>query len=160
MIATYLATDLVDQVFSIRALRPRRSAARGLWLRGADLLRFLRLQRHGHRPGRAARLSVSDQLRPPYRAQSLREFWRRWHISLSSWLRDYLYMPLGGSRGSRWFTTRNLMITMLLGGIWHGAAWNFVAWGGLHGAGLVVERWWQPWSGAWAARRWAAPSRC
>ena len=86
----------------------------------------------------------------PYRAQSLREFWQRWHISLSSWLRDYLYKPLGGSRGSRWFTARNLMITMLLGGIWHGAAWKFVAWGGLHGAGLVIERWLQAWSGAWA----------
>ena len=80
----------------------------------------------------------------PYRAQSVREFWRRWHISLSSWLRDYLYKPLGGSHGGRWRTARNLMVTMLLGGIWHGAAWKFVFWGGLHGLGLTVERFLAP----------------
>ena len=76
----------------------------------------------------------------PYRSTSLREFWRRWHISLSSWLRDYLYLPLGGSRGGFWSTQRNLVLTMVLGGLWHGANWTFVAWGALHGAGLVVER--------------------
>jgi D-alanyl-lipoteichoic acid acyltransferase DltB (MBOAT superfamily) len=75
----------------------------------------------------------------PYFASSLREFWRRWHISLSTWLRDYLYIPLGGSRGSQLATMRNLMITMLLGGLWHGAAWSFVAWGLLHGGYLAVE---------------------
>jgi D-alanyl-lipoteichoic acid acyltransferase DltB (MBOAT superfamily) len=76
----------------------------------------------------------------PYRAATLSEFWRRWHISLSSWLRDYLFIPLGGSRGPEWLTARNLMLTMLLGGLWHGAAWRFLAWGALHGAGLVLER--------------------
>jgi D-alanyl-lipoteichoic acid acyltransferase DltB (MBOAT superfamily) len=76
----------------------------------------------------------------PYTAVSLQEFWRRWHITLSSWLRDYLYIPLGGSRGSETKTTRNLLITMLLGGLWHGAAWTFVAWGGIHGVVLAVER--------------------
>ncbi len=76
----------------------------------------------------------------PYRADSLQDFWRRWHISLSSWLRDYLYKPLGGSRHGGWRTARNLAITMLLGGIWHGAAWKFVFWGALHGVGLGVER--------------------
>jgi D-alanyl-lipoteichoic acid acyltransferase DltB (MBOAT superfamily) len=76
----------------------------------------------------------------PYRALGLREFWRRWHITLSRFLRDFLYIPLGGSRGGPWRTSRNLMITMLLGGLWHGAAWTFVLWGGLHGAGQVVER--------------------
>ena len=75
----------------------------------------------------------------PYFASSLREFWRRWHISLSTWLRDYLYIPLGGSRGGQLATVRNLMITMLLGGLWHGAAWSFVAWGLLHGLYLVAE---------------------
>ena len=89
----------------------------------------------------------------PYRAQSLQDFWRRWHISLSSWLRDYLYKPLGGSRGGRLMTVRNLMITMLLGGIWHGAAWKFVAWGGLHGAALVAERLLQRHPGQWAASK-------
>jgi len=83
----------------------------------------------------------------PYRAARLREFWQRWHISLSTWLRDYLYKPLGGSRHGRLNTYRNLMITMLLGGIWHGAAWKFVMWGALHGGGLAVERMCQPWLG-------------
>ncbi len=76
----------------------------------------------------------------PYRAQRLREFWQRWHISLSTWLRDYLYKPLGGNRYGRFRTYRNLMITMLLGGIWHGAGWKFVMWGAMHGGGLAVER--------------------
>ena len=83
----------------------------------------------------------------PYRAQRLREFWQRWHISLSSWLRDYLYKPLGGNRHGRWKTYRNLMLTMLLGGLWHGAAWKFIAWGALHGGGLAVERMLEPWIG-------------
>lgn len=87
----------------------------------------------------------------PYLARGLRDFWRRWHISLSSWLRDYLYISLGGSRGSRLATYRNLMITMLLGGLWHGAAWTFVIWGALHGLYQVVEH---------AVRaRWPASSR-
>lgn len=76
----------------------------------------------------------------PFRALTLSEFWRRWHISLSTWLRDYLFKPLGGSRGSEGRTRRNLLLTMLLGGIWHGAAWTFVLWGLLHGLALVVER--------------------
>jgi alginate O-acetyltransferase complex protein AlgI len=77
----------------------------------------------------------------PYSAESLQDFWRRWHMTLSRWLRDYVYIPLGGSRGSRLLTYRNLMLTMLLGGLWHGAAWTFVVWGGIHGVGLAVERW-------------------
>jgi D-alanyl-lipoteichoic acid acyltransferase DltB (MBOAT superfamily) len=79
----------------------------------------------------------------PYRATSLQDFWRRWHISLSSWLRDYLYIPLGGGRGGLGLVCRNLMITMLLGGLWHGASWTFVIWGGLHGLGLCLERAWR-----------------
>jgi len=76
----------------------------------------------------------------PYLALSLTDFWRRWHISLSTWLRDYLYIPLGGSHGSRWQTARNLMITMLLGGLWHGASWTFVIWGAIHGTVLVIHK--------------------
>jgi alginate O-acetyltransferase complex protein AlgI len=79
----------------------------------------------------------------PYFAASIRDFWRRWHMSLSSWLRDYLYIPLGGGRGSRLYQYRNLMLTMLLGGLWHGAGWNFVIWGALHGAALVAHREWE-----------------
>src|SRR5205085_4754230 len=79
----------------------------------------------------------------PYFAASISDFWHRWHISLSSWLRDYLYIPLGGNRGPAWFFYRNIMITMLLGGLWHGGAWTFVIWGGLHGLALVVHREWQ-----------------
>jgi alginate O-acetyltransferase complex protein AlgI len=76
----------------------------------------------------------------PYLALSLRDFWRRWHITLSRWLRDYLYIPLGGSREGRLKTYRNVMITMLLGGLWHGASWTFMLWGGIHGVGLSAER--------------------
>jgi D-alanyl-lipoteichoic acid acyltransferase DltB (MBOAT superfamily) len=76
----------------------------------------------------------------PYFAASLREFWQRWHISLSSWLRDYLYISLGGNRRGRFRTYRNLFLTMLLGGLWHGAAWNFLLWGVWHGSALVLER--------------------
>ena len=76
----------------------------------------------------------------PYLAQSMTDFWRRWHISLSTWLRDYLYVPLGGNRRGPRRTYVNLFVVMLLGGLWHGAAWNFVIWGGLHGALLAYER--------------------
>jgi D-alanyl-lipoteichoic acid acyltransferase DltB (MBOAT superfamily) len=76
----------------------------------------------------------------PYAAVSLQDFWRRWHMTLSRWLRDYLYIPLGGNRKGRLLTYRNLLLTMLLGGLWHGAAWTFVIWGGIHGAGLALER--------------------
>jgi D-alanyl-lipoteichoic acid acyltransferase DltB (MBOAT superfamily) len=79
----------------------------------------------------------------PYASRDLQEFWRRWHISLSSWLRDYLYKPLGGSRRGAGATYRNLMITMVLGGLWHGASWNFVLWGALHGGALALTRVWQ-----------------
>jgi alginate O-acetyltransferase complex protein AlgI len=83
---------------------------------------------------------LPENFNRPYLALSLRDFWRRWHMTLSRWLRDYLYIPLGGSRGGRLKTYRNVMITMLLGGLWHGAAWTFVLWGGIHGTALSVER--------------------
>lgn len=78
--------------------------------------------------------------RQPYFATSLQEFWHRWHISLSTWFRDYLFIPLGGSRGGELSVARNLMIVFVVSGIWHGAAWTFAAWGTIHGAGLVIER--------------------
>jgi len=78
--------------------------------------------------------------RLPYTSRSITEFWRRWHMSLSTWFRDYLYIPLGGNRGSAWATYRNLVTIFLLCGLWHGASWNFVIWGAYHGALLVIER--------------------
>jgi alginate O-acetyltransferase complex protein AlgI len=85
--------------------------------------------------------ALPDNFRMPYAAIGFSDFWRRWHISLSTWLRDYLYIPLGGNRGSEARTYVNLMLTMLLGGLWHGANWTFVVWGGLHGLYLAGERW-------------------
>ncbi len=90
--------------------------------------------------GKMMGLELMTNFNLPYLAHSLSDFWRRWHISLSTWLRDYLYIPLGGSRKGTSHTCRNLMITMALGGLWHGAAWKFVIWGGYHGLLLVLER--------------------
>ena len=84
--------------------------------------------------------AMPDNFRFPYAAVGFSDFWRRWHITLSSWLRDYLYIPLGGNRHGARRTYVALMTTMLLGGLWHGANWTFVAWGGLHGIYLAVER--------------------
>ncbi len=85
-------------------------------------------------------IELPKNFEKPYLAYSITDFWRRWHISLSNWLRDYLYIPLGGNRGGNLRTYANLMITMLLGGLWHGAGWNWVVWGGLQGAMLSIER--------------------
>ncbi len=86
--------------------------------------------------------TLPENFRAPYVSRSITEFWRRWHISLSFWLRDYLYISLGGNRRGKVRTDVNLMATMLLGGLWHGAGWNFVIWGALHGVGLVVHKHW------------------
>jgi alginate O-acetyltransferase complex protein AlgI len=83
---------------------------------------------------------LAENFRAPYLATSMSDFWRRWHISLSSWLRDYVFIPLGGSRAGEWQTCRNLMLTMALGGLWHGASWTFVLWGVYHGGLLVLGR--------------------
>ena len=88
---------------------------------------------------------LPENFRMPYLAQSVADFWRRWHISLSTWLRDYLYIPLGGNRHGELRTQMNMAITMLLGGLWHGASWNFVLWGALHGLALAVHRSWERW---------------
>ena len=87
---------------------------------------------------------LPENFRRPYLADSIQNFWRRWHISLSSWLRDYLYISLGGSRKGSFRTFLSLMLTMLLGGLWHGASWVYVIWGGLHGLGLAFERFFHP----------------
>jgi D-alanyl-lipoteichoic acid acyltransferase DltB (MBOAT superfamily) len=141
VVANYLATDLVDPVFFDPASFggiDRLAAIYGYAVEiYCDFSAYTDIA-----IGVAALLGFRfprnfDQ---PYRAARLAEFWRRWHISLSSWLRDYLYIPLGGSRRGPVRTYGNLLITMLLGGIWHGAAWKFVFWGALHGAGLAAER--------------------
>lgn len=88
----------------------------------------------------------------PYKSFSVTDFWHRWHISLSTWLRDYLYISLGGNRKGRFRTYLNLIITMLLGGLWHGASWNFIAWGGLHGVALAVNKFYRTVTGK--ARDW------
>ncbi len=88
---------------------------------------------------------IPENFNRPYKAKNLPEFWKRWHISLSTWLRDYLYIPLGGNKRGRLLTLRNVMITMILGGIWHGASWRMALWGGIHGVGLCLTRlfWWR-----------------
>lgn len=140
LIADLLAPE-VDRIFAA----PGEMSA-GLLLRGAYCFAF---QIYGDFSGYSdiAR-GVSELLgvrlmknfEQPYLSQSITEFWRRWHISLSSWLRDYLYIPLGGNRSGALATYRNLLLTMLIGGLWHGANWTFVAWGGLHGTYLALER--------------------
>jgi alginate O-acetyltransferase complex protein AlgI len=85
-------------------------------------------------------IDINVNFLAPYQSKSITEFWRRWHISLSTWLRDYLYIPLGGNRKGVSRTYLNLFITMLIGGFWHGASWNFIFWGGMHGAALAVDK--------------------
>jgi alginate O-acetyltransferase complex protein AlgI len=85
---------------------------------------------------------LPENFNMPYLSTNIAEFWRRWHMTLSAWLKDYLYIPLGGNRRGTLFTYRNLFLTMLLGGLWHGASWNFVIWGGLHGCALAVHKVW------------------
>jgi hypothetical protein len=93
---------------------------------------------------------LMQNFRHPYLAATPSEFWRRWHISFSSWIRDYLYIPLGGSRGSRARVARATWTSMLLSGLWHGASWTFVLWGAYHAAILTVYRWATPRVPAWA----------
>jgi D-alanyl-lipoteichoic acid acyltransferase DltB (MBOAT superfamily) len=87
-------------------------------------------------------IKLPDNFNSPYRAQNLRDFWKRWHITLSNWLFDYVYISIGGLRKRRFNLYRNLLLTFLIGGLWHGASWTFVIWGALHGFGLSVTHWW------------------
>lgn len=94
---------------------------------------------------------LPENFRMPYLSQSISEFWQRWHMTLSRWLRDYLYISLGGNRRGHFRMYLNLLVTMILGGLWHGASWNFVLWGALHGCALVIHRYWvSHW--AWSVR--------
>lgn len=141
VIANYLAVELVDPVF----FDPSAAGALDLLIGVYGYAVQIYCDFSGYSDiaiGVAALLGYrfAENFNQPYRAASLQEFWRRWHISLSTWLRDYLYIPLGGSRNGTRATYRNLFLTMFLGGIWHGAAWTFVFWGAFHGAMLGLER--------------------
>jgi alginate O-acetyltransferase complex protein AlgI len=139
VLSSFLATAIVDPVFS----DPSRHSSLEILFAVYGYAVQIFADFSGYTDiaiGVALLLGVSfpDNFNAPYAARNLQDFWRRWHMTFSRWLRDYLYIPLGGSRGSRLRTYRNIMITMLLGGLWHGAAWTFVAWGALHGAGQVA----------------------
>ncbi len=103
---------------------------------------------------------LPENFRTPYRSANLQEFWRRWHISLSTWLRDYLYVTLGGNRGTAARTYINLILTMILGGLWHGASWAFVVWGALHGFGLAITRYFQRATAREAGAAWRLLAAC
>ncbi len=141
VVATYLAEALVDDVFAF----PDRFSSLEVLLGIYGYAVQIYADFSGYTDiaiGVALLLGIRlpENFNQPYRAASVQDFWRRWHISLSRWLRDYLYIPLGGNRGGDRRRDRNLLLTMLLGGLWHGAAWTFVLWGLLHGVGLLVER--------------------
>ena len=140
MIADYLARTIVDPAFGV----PQAYAGPDLLIAAYAYAAQIYCDFSGYTDmaiGLALLMGFifPQNFNSPYRATGFRDFWRRWHMTLSRFLRDYLYIPLGGSRGSRLFTYRNLMITMVLGGLWHGAAWTFVLWGTFQGLGLVSE---------------------
>ncbi|MEQ9661649.1 MAG: MBOAT family protein [Parasphingopyxis sp.] len=145
IIASYLATDFVDPVF----FDPSAHTSLDLVLAayGYAVQIYCDFSAYSDMAiGLAALLGYRfpHNFNQPYRASTLQDFWRRWHISLSSWLRDYLYISLGGSRHGQIRLYFALTMTMLLGGLWHGASWNFVIWGAIHGGVLAAERmWWQ-----------------
>ena len=141
VIANHLATHLVDDVFA--APKEHSSLETLVAIYGYAVQIFADFCGYTNIAIGVALLlgfQFPQNFNAPYTAVSLQDFWRRWHMTLSRWLRDYLYIPLGGNRKGRLVTYRNLLLTMLLGGFWHGAAWTFLAWGGIHGAGLALER--------------------
>ncbi len=143
-LADTLAISIVDRVFEAPAQFSSVEVLAGVY--GYALQIYLDFSAYSDIAiGSALVLGITlpENFRTPYRSADLQEFWRRWHISLSTWLRDYLYIPLGGNRGTELRTYANLVITMLLGGLWHGASWAFVVWGGLHGFGLAITRYFQ-----------------
>ncbi len=144
VIADYLALNIVDRVFSSPGHYTSVEVLAGVYAYALQIY----CDFSGYSDiaiGSALLLGFTfpDNFNAPYIARNLQAFWRRWHISLSTWLRDYLYIAMGGSRGGAWRTYRNLAVTMLLGGLWHGAGWNFIIWGALHGFALALLRMWQ-----------------
>lgn len=152
-IADYLGLNLVDRVFDA----PTQYSALECYVAVVAYAVQIYTDFSGYTDiaiGSAALLGVRfpANFAAPYQAHDLVDFWRRWHISLSTWLRDYLYIPLGGNRRGRVRTYLNLIATMLLGGLWHGPKWTFVIWGGLHGVGLALNRAWRERFGDWLTR--------
>lgn len=142
VISSYVATTIVDPMFAV----PAQFNALEVWMGIYGYAVQIYCDFSGYTDiaiGVALLLGIRfpQNFDRPYTATSIQDFWRRWHMTLSRWLRDFLYIPLGGNRYGRWKTYRNLMITMTLGGLWHGASLTFVAWGFWHGLGLAVERW-------------------
>ena len=141
IIANYLSTDFVDGVFRSPADYSRLDLLLGMYAYALQI--YCDFSAYTDIAIGVANLlgyQFPQNFNQPYRAVSVQDFWRRWHITLSYWLRDYLYIPLGGNRGGTLLTYRNILLTMGLGGLWHGANLTFVIWGLLHGAALVVER--------------------
>ena len=143
LFANFLATQIVDPVYADWDSASQSAAVLAFYGYAAQI--FCDFSGYTDMAIASALLlgySLPKNFDAPYLATDLRDFWRRWHISLSSWLRDYLYIPLGGSRHGSVRTSINLVVTMVLGGLWHGAAGTFVAWGAWHGVGLLVHRAW------------------
>lgn len=141
VLSDYISVNFVDRIFETPALYNGFENLLGVY--GYSLQIYCDFSGYSDMAIGIALLlgfQLPDNFRYPYKSASITEFWRRWHISLSSWLRDYLYISLGGNRKGRLRTYFNLMLTMLLGGLWHGASWKFVVWGGLHGMMLVIEK--------------------
>ncbi|HET7500904.1 MAG TPA: MBOAT family O-acyltransferase [Kofleriaceae bacterium] len=154
-LADTLALALVDRVFEAPARFSALEVVAGVYAYALQIyLDFSAYSDIAIGSAQVLGFHLPENFRTPYRSANLQEFWRRWHISLSTWLRDYLYITLGGSQGAPWRTYVNLIATMVLGGLWHGASWAFIVWGALHGAGLAVTRYFQRTaSDAAAARR-------
>jgi alginate O-acetyltransferase complex protein AlgI len=141
VLADGLLAPVADKVFGTKEILPALDSWMGtLAFSGQIFFDFAGYTTTAIGTALALGFSIPDNFRAPYAAIGFSDFWSRWHISLSSWLRDYLYIPLGGNRKGPTRTYVNLMTTMLLGGLWHGAAWTFVVWGGLHGLYLCGER--------------------
>jgi alginate O-acetyltransferase complex protein AlgI len=142
VISSYLASAIVDPVFGDPSRHSAIEALVAIW--GYAVVIYADFSGYTDIAIGAANLlgfRFPQNFDRPYSARSLRDFWRRWHMTLSRWLRDYLYIPLGGSKRGEQRTYANIMVTMVLGGLWHGAAWTFVFWGGLHGVGQAIGYW-------------------
>jgi alginate O-acetyltransferase complex protein AlgI len=156
VIADYLARTIVDPVFAV----PESYGAPDVWMAAYAYTAQIYCDFSGYTDiaiGLALLLGYvfPQNFMSPYRSLGFRDFWRRWHMTLSRFLRDFLYIPLGGNRKGKYKTYRNLFLTMLLGGLWHGAAFTFVLWGAFHGAGLCLEHAFaEKWEKVWKWLRW------